>query len=74
MKMIEIFGEMRLPVFNEEVEVLKKVKNKKITEVSHLNDRERQVVLGLVRKNVLNINGNSISFNAPKTVGETDGN
>lgn len=68
MKIIELFGDLRLPIFNEEVDVVKKVKNKKLTEVSQLSDREREIVLGLIRKNVLRLEENQIFFNGPEVL------
>jgi len=73
MKIIEIVGNLRLPVFNEEVDLIKKVKSKKLTEVSQLTDRERVLTLGLVRRNVLNITDNKIFFNGPQPVEGTHG-
>ena len=63
MKMTEIVGGLRLPLNNEENNLVEKVKNKKILEVSTLNDREREVLIGLCRRNVLNIDKDEITFN-----------
>jgi hypothetical protein len=71
MKIVEIIGGWRLPLSNEETVIVEGVKTKKLTEISQLNDRARQVVLELVRKNVLNITeDNKIFFNGPKPIGE----
>jgi hypothetical protein len=63
MKIIEIIGGLRVPLNNEEVDLSNKVKKQTVKEVSDLNDREKQVLLLLVHKNVVNIDGNKITFN-----------
>lgn len=61
--MTEIIGGLRLPLNNEENNLVEKVKNKKILEVSKLNEREQEVLIGLCRRNVLNIEKDEITFN-----------
>jgi hypothetical protein len=64
MKHIEIVGGLRLPLNNEEASIVEKVKNKEIKKVFDLNERDREVLLNLTKKNVLNIDKNDlIHFN-----------
>lgn len=63
MKMTEISGGIRIPLNNEENNLVTKVKKEKILEYSKLNDREQEVLLGLCRRNVLNINKGQVTFN-----------
>jgi hypothetical protein len=70
MKMTEIIGGLRMPLSNEENNLVEKVKNKKMLEVSKLNEREYEVLIGLCRRNVLNIEKDEITFNGLQPVEE----
>lgn len=63
MKIIEIMGGLRIPMSNEETDLTNKVKSHQVSEVKQLSDREKQVLLGLIHKNIVNIDGVKLSFN-----------
>jgi hypothetical protein len=63
MKMTEIIGGLRIPLSNEEDNLVNKVKSNKLLEFSKLNEREKELLIGLVRKNVINMEDGKVTFN-----------
>jgi hypothetical protein len=63
MKIVEIMDGLRIALSNEESFIANKVKNGEVTDVSQLSERGKQVLLTLIHKNVLNIDGRKLSFN-----------
>lgn len=53
MKIVEIMGGLRLPITNEEAELLSKFKDNDSIVKSKLNEREQTIANQLVNKNVL---------------------
>ncbi len=64
MKIVEILGGLRIPLNNEENTLFEKVKKQDAPRISDLNDREKEVLRSLFKKNVVNIDEGKITYNA----------
>lgn len=56
MKIIEITGQIKLPITNEESDLLGKFEDQKLIEKQNLSEREQVLANGLVIKGVLSRN------------------
>ena len=53
MKVIEIMGGLRLPVFNQEMEIYHLIEEKKLVKRSQLNERQQELARTMVKRGIL---------------------